>query len=57
MVGMLQDRTADVAVAPLSITHIRSFAIDFTIPVQMVRLVTIIIIDTYMTSSILIPLH
>ncbi|KAK3876549.1 hypothetical protein Pcinc_018677 [Petrolisthes cinctipes] len=36
MVGMLQRQTADVAVAPLSITQIRSITIDFTIPIQIV---------------------
>lgn len=37
MVGLLQTNDADVAVAPLSITKIRSHAIDFTIPIQIVR--------------------
>ena len=37
MVGMLQTDDADVAVAPLSITEIRSLSIDFTIPIQIVR--------------------
>ncbi|XP_068219052.1 glutamate receptor ionotropic, kainate glr-3-like isoform X2 [Palaemon carinicauda] len=36
MVGMLQTDDADVAVAPLSITQIRSVSIDFTIPIQIV---------------------
>ncbi|XP_042230992.1 glutamate receptor ionotropic, delta-1-like [Homarus americanus] len=36
MVGMLQTDDADVAVAPLSITKIRSISIDFTIPIQIV---------------------
>ncbi|XP_063876644.1 glutamate receptor ionotropic, kainate glr-3-like isoform X2 [Scylla paramamosain] len=36
MVGMLQTDDADVAVAPLSITQIRSLSIDFTIPIQIV---------------------
>ncbi|XP_076051305.1 glutamate receptor ionotropic, delta-1-like [Oratosquilla oratoria] len=36
MVGMLQTDDADVAVAPLSITKIRSVSIDFTIPIQIV---------------------
>ncbi|XP_042867604.1 glutamate receptor ionotropic, delta-1-like [Penaeus japonicus] len=36
MVGMLQTDDADAAVAPLSITKIRSISIDFTIPIQMV---------------------
>ena len=37
MVGDLQMKSADAAVAPLSITKIRSKAIDFTLPIQMVR--------------------
>ena len=37
MVGMLQTKQADAAVAPLSITQIRSFTIDFTVPIQIVR--------------------
>ncbi|XP_071515842.1 glutamate receptor ionotropic, kainate glr-3-like [Panulirus ornatus] len=36
MVGMLQTDEADVAVAPLSITKIRSISIDFTLPIQIV---------------------
>ncbi|XP_045130119.1 glutamate receptor 2-like isoform X1 [Portunus trituberculatus] len=39
MVGMLQTDDADVAVAPLSITQIRSLSIDFTLPIQIVSTV------------------